>query len=83
MFDSWGGWNDLEQNENNPWEDMNWRADLSTELEGVVTVDLMKAADRHRDRDTQKYEEERMETQKDRKEGECFKPIRCLRACHF
>ncbi len=53
MFDRSGGWNELEQNERNPGEDMYWRNDSSTELEGVVTVDLMKAADRQRDRYTE------------------------------
>lgn len=42
-----------EQNERDlQGEDMNWRDDLSSELEGVVTVQLMKAAARLRDRYT-------------------------------
>lgn len=53
MFDRLGGWNELEQNERSPGEDMYWRNDSSAELAGVVTVDLMKAADSQRDRYTE------------------------------
>lgn len=31
MFDSRDGWNEVEQNERNPGEDIDWRSDLSTE----------------------------------------------------
>lgn len=40
----------MEQNERNSGWDMYWWNDLSSELEGAVTVDLMKAADRQEDR---------------------------------
>lgn len=52
MSDRWCGLNELAQNERNPWKEMYWRNEQSTMLEGLVTVNLMKAADSQLDRYT-------------------------------
>lgn len=52
---------------------MYWRVDLSTGLEGVMTVDL-KAADRQRDRKTQRSKKKEKKLKKRGRRGDALNP---------